>query len=56
MITNFEINNFRGIRHLTLEELKPITLISGKNNVGKSTILEALFYLMRIVIQMSFQC
>jgi energy-coupling factor transporter ATP-binding protein EcfA2 len=37
-----EISNFRCFKELSME-LKPITLIAGKNNTGKSSILEALF-------------
>lgn len=42
-IQSIEINNFRGIQHLTLEGLSPITILLGENSVGKSTILESLF-------------
>ncbi len=43
MIDGIRINNFRSFRNLTMNGLKRITLISGRNNVGKSTTLEALF-------------
>ena len=43
MITNFDIDNFRGIKHIEMRGIKPLTIITGKNNAGKSTILEALF-------------
>ena len=43
MINSIQINNFRGIRDLAINDIAPLTLISGKNNAGKSTILEALF-------------
>ena len=42
MYTKLEIKNFRGLKELTID-LKPITLVSGKNNTGKSSILESLF-------------
>ena len=42
MYTQLEINNFRCFKKLSME-LKPVTLIAGKNNVGKSSILDALF-------------
>ncbi len=45
MYNNIEINNFRGIGHLKIESLKQINLFLGKNNCGKSTLLEALFLL-----------
>jgi hypothetical protein len=38
-----EIQNLRGIRHLRLEDLGDINLITGLNDVGKSTVLEAVF-------------
>ena len=54
MISRLEIENFRGFRHLTMDGLKRITLISGRNNIGKSTILEALFLFMDHTSQNSF--
>ena len=35
------IENFRGIESLTLPRLGHVTLLTGKNGVGKSTVLEA---------------
>lgn len=35
------IENFRGIESLTLPDLGHVTLLTGKNGVGKSTVLEA---------------
>lgn len=46
MITELKIKNFRCFNELALDELKPLTLLTGKNNVGKSTVLEALFLLL----------
>ncbi len=46
MITKLKLENFRSFRNFTLEGLKPVTLIAGTNNVGKSTVLEALFLFM----------
>ncbi len=43
MIEQITFENFRGLKRLALEELRPITLISGKNNAGKSSILEGIF-------------
>lgn len=42
MLKHFEIKNFRCFKHLPLENLGRVNLIVGKNNVGKSTVLEAL--------------
>jgi len=44
-IKNISVDNFRGIQHLEIDGFSKINLIAGKNNVGKSTILEALFLL-----------
>lgn len=47
MLTSFEITNFRAFSHLRIERLGRVNLIVGKNNVGKTTLLEALrFYAM----------
>lgn len=43
MIERITFENFRGFDRLELCEIKPITLISGKNNVGKSSVLEGIF-------------
>jgi AAA domain, putative AbiEii toxin, Type IV TA system/AAA ATPase domain len=39
------IENFRGIGRLEVDGLRPINIIVGRNNCGKSTFLEALFLL-----------
>lgn len=42
---SIEINNFRGIRQLKIDNLKSINLFVGRNNSGKTTVLEAIFLL-----------
>lgn len=41
-IPNFSIKGFRGLKDLSLPELGRVNLITGKNNTGKSSVLEAL--------------
>ena len=41
-LDSLEIKNFRGLRDMTIKKLGRANLIVGKNNVGKTTILEAL--------------
>lgn len=43
MIERIAFDHFRGFETLELLDMKPITLISGKNNAGKSSILEGIF-------------
>ena len=43
MYTSFNIVNFRCIRDLTIEKMTRINLIGGRNNVGKTALLEALW-------------
>lgn len=43
MFTKIEIERFRGIRHASIEGFKQINLFFGKNNCGKSSLLESLF-------------
>ena len=42
-LNSLEIRGYRGFRHLKIERLGRVNLIVGKNNVGKSTLLEALW-------------
>lgn len=42
VLNSLEIKGFRGFRHLQIERLGRVNLIVGKNNVGKSSVLEAL--------------
>src|SRR5437763_16554215 len=42
VLNSLEIRNFRGFRHLQIERLGRVNLIVGKNNVGKTSLLEAL--------------
>lgn len=41
-IKNLEIQNFRAINHLKVENLEDVVLIVGKNGVGKSCIFDAI--------------
>ena len=42
MINSIEISNFKGFKKLTIPKLGKLNLIVGKNNSGKSSLLEAL--------------
>ncbi|MEE8450727.1 MAG: AAA family ATPase, partial [Thermoguttaceae bacterium] len=42
MLSSFEIRHFRTFSHLVIERLGQVNLIVGKNNVGKTCLLEAL--------------
>ncbi|MFN8494752.1 MAG: AAA family ATPase [Caldilineaceae bacterium] len=45
MLKSLSIQNFRQFRNLNIEPLKRINLIAGKNNSGKTAVLEALYLL-----------
>jgi ABC-type branched-subunit amino acid transport system ATPase component len=46
MITNLEIHNFRGLKDVTLRELRRVNLLVGGNDTGKTSVLEALILLL----------
>lgn len=54
MINSITFNNFRGLKCINLSDLCRITLISGKNNAGKSSILEGIFLFFDHVAPESF--
>lgn len=41
-VKQLKINSFRGIKDLTLADLRQINILTGKNNCGKTSILEIL--------------
>ncbi len=43
MLRSLTLKNFRCFQNLTLEPLERVNLIAGKNNVGKTSLLEAIF-------------
>ncbi len=43
-ITRFEVRNFKKFDHLVVEDIGQVNLITGDNNVGKTTLLEALLF------------
>src|SRR5437763_1762964 len=42
ILNSLEIRNLRGFRHLQIERLGRVNLIVGKNNIGRSSLLETL--------------
>ncbi|MBQ7750698.1 MAG: AAA family ATPase [Bacteroidales bacterium] len=44
MIESIKIDNFRGIHRCKIEGLTQVNLFFGKNNCGKSSLLESLFW------------
>lgn len=43
MINQVQIRNFKGLSELAVDDLARVTLLGGRNNVGKTSLLEALF-------------
>lgn len=43
LLPSLEIQGFRGFQYLRIEELQRVNLIVGKNSVGKTSLLEALW-------------
>jgi len=44
MLKSIEIENFRGIKHCKIEDLSLVNIFVGKNNSGKSTVLDAIYF------------
>ncbi|GAB3986828.1 AAA family ATPase [Spirosoma daeguense] len=42
MLRSLEIRNYRNLRYLTIEKLGRVNLLVGKNNTGKTSVLEAM--------------
>ena len=47
-LTSITIENFKGIGDAVTIPIRPITLLFGKNNSGKSTVLQALQYMVEV--------
>lgn len=45
MLERLRVRNFRGIEDLEVNRLRRINLVAGRNDTGKSTLLEAIFLL-----------
>ena len=46
LLNSLSIKNFRGIQNLSIIDMRRLVLLSGNNNVGKSSVLEAVFLMM----------
>lgn len=46
MLESIRFQNFRGFKDLDLSDLSQITLLTGKNSAGKSSVLEGIFLLL----------
>ena len=46
MLTSLQIDSFRGLKDLSFEPLSRINVITGFNNSGKTTVLEAIYLLL----------
>ena len=48
-ITNIKINNFRGVKNVSIDIYEMLNFIVSDNNVGKTRILEAInqFYIVK---------
>ncbi len=44
MLTRFQVERFRGIQSMDLDGLKTVNVFVGKNNCGKTSVLEALWF------------
>lgn len=54
MIENLQIYNFRGLRNFNMVDARRINVFLGKNNCGKSSILDALYLLLQPTMPQNF--
>lgn len=54
MIRNLEIHNFRGFKNFIIPDAKRINVFLGKNNCGKSSILDALYMHLKPTLPQNF--
>lgn len=47
IITKFHISNFRSLYDIKVDSLSPTTIFYGDNNVGKSNVLRALYFIFK---------
>ncbi len=45
MLKNIKINSFRGLNNVKINDLKKVNLFVGKNNCGKTSVLEGIYLL-----------
>lgn len=55
MLRSLTLKNFRCFQNLTLEPLERVNLIAGKNNVGKTSLLEAILIFINPIPEALFQ-
>lgn len=56
MISKFTVSGFKGFEQFELPRLKRVTILGGRNNVGKTSVLEAMFmFFDRLNPQMIFK-
>jgi len=48
MLNKIQIEKFRGISHIEIDDFKKINLFVGRNNASKTSVLEAIFLIMGI--------
>jgi len=48
-LTEFEVHDFRSLRHVRIENLPPVVLLYGDNDTGKSNLIQAVGVWLRIV-------
>lgn len=51
MLKDIEIQNFKCIKELKLNDLKPLVIFCGENNTGKSSVLQSIIFLKASIIR-----
>ncbi len=55
MLLSLDLENFKSFRKESVSPIKPLTVLTGPNNAGKSSVLQAAHFLANSIVGNGFQ-